>query len=319
MGGSVGKVLGSTVGRGAAALGTMGLSEAVQSNPYGIANQLGVRNPLGVFGGSSLSSPRLQMAGGANPSEMLAQTGGAPLLANIAMGADIDTTLAGYLGVRKEEFQDALNGHNTTLNTLDLQNIKNVRDQLIQVQQNRDLKQKAVDNLVQDFPNIVQQNMKMYGDQFDTEMKSYVDQALQGTAAKFAAGGNLSSGAANEAFAKVGADNAMNKLNYANQNAVRDANVRLGEVNALRDFQNTMLGQVNQQGFSANQANLQRQFQGQAQQNDFANQQNLADQQNKNGLFGSIGSLAGTAIGGYYGGLGYAAGLAPKVNTPKLG
>jgi hypothetical protein len=295
MGKSVKKAFSNPI-RAATAVGTFGTSELARKISPGVDNALG--SAENMFGFGNPNAPRLpSVNGGQNPADLLAQTGGAPLLANIAMGADIDDTLSGYLGVNKAEMLDALNGRNTTINTQDLRAIQSVRNQLTQIQSDRTLKQKAVDQVVQDFPNIVQQNMKLYGDQFDSEMKSYVDQALQGTAAKYAAGGNLSSGAANEAFARVGAENALNKINYSNQNAVRDASLRLSEVNALRDFQNTMLGQVVPQGFSATQANLQRQFQGQMQNAEFANQQKLSDQGSKNALFGALGTLGGTMIG----------------------
>lgn len=303
--------------RAATAIGTFGTSEIARKVPA-IDNVLG--SAENMFGFGNPDAARLQFAGGQNPAELLAQTGGAPLLANIAMGVNVDDALAGYLGVPKAEILDALNGRSTTLNTQDLKLIQGVRNQLNTIQNDRQLRQKAVDQVVNDFPNIVQQNMKLYGDQFDKEMKSYVDQALQGTAAKFAAGGALSSGAANEAFARVGAENALNKLNYSNQNAVRDASARLAEVNALRDFQNTLLGQGVQQGFSAQQANLQRQFAGQQQQADFANQQNLANQQSKNALFGAVGSLGGTFLGAKMlgGNLFGSAAPAPKLNVPSL-
>lgn len=286
--------------RGAADVMTLGQNE-VFGNPVG-------KMAGSVFGNPS--APRLAAgATGQNPAEVLGSTGGAPLLANIAMGANIDDALAGYLNVPKAEYLDALNGGNSNINPRDLQLIQSVRDQLNSVQSDRNLRQQAVDKVVNDFPNIVQSNMKMYGDQYDDNMKQYVDQALQGTAAKFAAGGALSSGAANEAFARVGAENANNRLNYMSTNATRDASLRLNEVNSLRDFQNTMLGQVVPQGFSATQANLQRQFAGQQQQNELANQQNLSNQQSSNALFGSLGSLAGTAVGAYFGGpMGAAAG-----------
>jgi hypothetical protein len=79
-----------------------------------------------------------------------------------------------------------------------------------------------------------------------------------------------------------------------------DANVlntRLAEVNALRDFQNTMLGGGIQQGFSAQQANLQRQFQGQQFNAGLQEQRYQADQQGKNALFGALGSLGGSFLG----------------------
>jgi hypothetical protein len=167
------------------------------------------------------------------------------------------------------------------------------------------------------------------GAEYDSSMKQYVDQALGKTAAQFAAGGSLSSGAMNEAAAKVGAEFGRDRLEYTTGMGRDLFNTRLAEVNALRDFQNTLLtGQI-QQGFSAQQANLQRQFQGQSANADAANQRSLADQQSKNALFGALGSVGGTVIGAYFGGpMGAAVGSqlggnlfgssTPRLNTSAL-
>jgi hypothetical protein len=260
---------------------------------------------------------------------MLAQTGGASLLANIAMGVDPEDALAGYFGKSKSDgsWEKFLG----TLNQKDFDAINSVHGTVSTIQKDRNLRQQAVENVIKDFPNLAKNAAKARqeaGGEFDEVTKGYMSQALGDAAAKYNLGGNLSSGAANEAFSRVGNENAMKKLDYMGgreQNQYnmdsQVMNARLGEVNALRDFQNTMLtGQVSQ-GFSAQQANLQRQFQGQAMNAEMANQQRLSDQASSNSMFSSLGSLAGTAIGAYFGGpMGGAIGGSlfgsPKVKTP---
>lgn len=301
MGGAV-KAVGNAFSnpvRALTAVGTFGTSEIARKIP-GVGQvarlpETASDNLLGTKYGKQGAPDLAGFNGGQDPASFLAQTGGAPVLANIAMGVDPKEALAGYFGKSTKDgsWEEFLG----TLNQKDLDSINSVHGQLTTIQQDRTLRQTAVDKVVQDFPNIVQQNMKTYGDQFDSSMKEYVNNALQGTAAKYAANGQISSGAANEAFAKVGAEQGLNRLNYATENATRDAGLRLAEVNALRDFQNTMLGGQVQQGFSAQQANLQRQFAGQQSNAEMANQRYMQDQGSKNALFGAIGSLGGSFLG----------------------
>jgi hypothetical protein len=248
-------------------------------------------------------APGAVSGGTQDPAAFLAQTGGASLLASIAMGVDVDEALAGYMGVPKED----LDGKNGNLNAQQVQDITSARNQLNSIQSNRQLRQQAVDKVIADFPNIAKyaaEERAKSGTEFDSETKKYMDQALGSAAAKYNVGGMLSSGAANEAFAKVGADQAMSKLDYmggreqyAYNTRLNETNARLTEVNALRDFQNTMMtGQV-AQGFSAQQAQLQRQFQGDMFNAEQANQRYLSDQQSKNALYGGLGQLGGTIIG----------------------
>lgn len=315
MGGSIKKAAGQ-VARGGLAVFSGGVSEGVNSASKGrLFRATGMSGgPMGTATGAIGRTLGLQnpdgadlpgFAGGQDPATLLAQTGGAPLLANIAMGVDPEDALAGYFGKNKKDgsWEEFL----TTLNQKDYDAVTSVQGQLKTIQSNRDLRQQAVDKVINDFPNLTKQAAQaraQSGQEFDEVTRGYMQQALGETAAKFAAGGNLSSGAANEAFAKVGAQQGMQKLDYMGQReqnaynmGANELNMRLGEVNALRDFQNTMLGGQIQQGFSAQQANLQRQFQGQSQQLDFMNQQKLADKATNNAMLGAIGSLGGSFIG----------------------
>lgn len=241
-----------------------------------------------------------------NSRDLLTQTGGAPLLASIAMGADVEQTLASYFGKNNYKAFEA------GLNNTEKQQIDGVRRMLLQVQSNTQLRNDALSKVVADFPNIAkyaaQERLKS-GQEFDEGSKAAMQYALDSTASKYAANGGLSSGAANEAFARVGAENYMNKLGYmgdreqyAYNTRLNDMNARLGEVNALRDFQNIMLGQTAQNGFSAQQAALQRQLQGQMQNSGINFKRAMIDQENDSDMMGAVGGLAGGVIGTYFGG-----------------
>lgn len=301
--------------RAVTAVSTFGTSELARRSNIPIASQV-ARLPetasnslLGTRFGKE-GAPDLQgFQGGQDPATFLAQTGGASLLANISMGVSPTDALAGYFGKSTKDgsWEEFLG----TVNQKDLDAINSVNGQLTSIQSNTDLRQKAVDNVIADFPNLAKnaaQARAQAGGEFDTETRKYMEMALGDTAAKYAAGGQISSGAANEAFARVGAEQALNKLSYmgdreqyAYNTGANELNARLAEVNALRDFQNTMLtGQV-AQGFSAQQANLQRQFQGDTNNVNTQNQQifsnQAAEQASSNAMFGALGSLGGSFIG----------------------
>lgn len=317
--------------RGLTAIGTMGTSELARRSGIPIASQL-ARLPetasdslLGTRFGRQGAADLPGINGGQDPATLLAQTGGAPVLANIGMGVKPEDALAGYFG--KSTKDGSWEQFLGTLNQKDLDSINSVHGQLTSIQQNRDLRQKAVDKVIADYPNLAAnaaQDRAKAGGEFDDVTKQYMQQALGTAAAKYGANGGLNSGAANEAFAKVGADNAMNKLSYMGDReqysyntGLNVLNTRLADVNALRDFQNTMLGQGVQQGFSAQQANLQRQFQGQMQNADMANQQRLSDQNSKNALFGALGSVGGSFLGASMLGGSLFGAAATKVKTPS--
>jgi hypothetical protein len=170
--------------------------------------------------------------------------------------------------------------------------------------------------VIEDFPNItakVAQERAASGQEFDQVTQQYMKQALDQTASKYAAGGRLSSGAANEAFAKVGGDYGLQKLDYMGQreavaqqretqNQILPWQARLAEVNALRDFQNTMLTGKASEGFNAAQANLGRIANADSQNTMAYNQRLFQEQQSKdattNAMFGALGSLGGSYLGG---------------------
>ncbi len=294
--------------RAATAIGTFGTSELARKTPIGnavfsapekLANGL-----LGTKYGTGGVGDMAAAPGGLSNPDLLAQTGGAPVLANIAMGVAPKDALAGFLGVNPADWDNYVQG----LSPKDASSLQATQKQLETIQSNTELRNKAVQNVINDFPNVtakIAQARAASGQEFDDVTKGYMKQALDQTAAKFAANGGLSSGAANEAFSKTGADIALKKLDYmgnregtARSDEYAGFNARLGEVNALRDFQNTMMGKGASEGFSAAQANLGRIQQGGMANAQMANQQQMAEQASSNALLGSIGSLAGTVIGG---------------------
>ncbi len=276
---------------------------------------------MAIGGGNKDGGYAPQTLANENPKMVLAQSGGAPLLANIAMGADVEDTLAGYFGRSKGADWDA---YKANLPPDELAAINGVQKQLNQIQSNTNLRNQAVQKIVQDFPNIAataaqtqKQAKTAAGEEFDSTTKGYIDQALNGVAAKYAAGGNLSSGAMAAASARAGAQIGMDKLGYVtgegdkaydrSYNAgVGDWQARYNEASALRNFQNLMTGQAAGNGFSAVQASLQRNQQTNMANASMANQRAMQDSANKNAsdnaLFGAIGSLAGTAAGAMIGG-----------------
>ena len=244
----------------------------------------------------------LAQAGGEDPATLLATTGGASLLANIALGANVDDTIAGYFGAGDfKSFYGSLGDEDKGL-------VDGVRKQLTSIQQNTELRNKAVQQVVDDFPNVVAQAAqarKAAGQEFDDTTKAYMDQALNKVGAKYAAGGMLSSGATAAASARAAGEMGLNKLAFQDQ---REAfkydqgaagwQARYNETNALRNFQNLMTQGAAGQGFSAVQASLTRKHQTDLTNAGFQNQQRIADQQSQDQLFGAIGGLAGTFVGG---------------------
>lgn len=291
----------NTITRGVTAGLTGGLSEFTHGkDAFGLQH---ATDALGI----THKPLNTAMAGGVeNPATTLAQSGGAPLLANIALGADVKQTLAGYFGASNyDEFYKSLSPE-------DKQLVEGVTNQLTSIQTNTDLKNKAVSQIVQDFPNIAKeaaQRRVSAGQEFDDVTKGYLDKALGASAAKYAAGGQLSSGATLEAAGRVGADYGMQKLGYmdnrsdqAYNEGVQGWQARYNEANSLRNFQNLMTQGAAGNGFSAVQASLNRNQQTNIANAGFANQQNIQNQQNDNALFGAIGGLAGTGLGMMMGG-----------------
>lgn len=306
--GNIGKGITSSPTRFGTALVTAGGSELARLNPA-VNKGLGLvdRKVDSVFGLGQKGGPGFTgMTNSENPAQTLAQTGGAPLLANIALGANVDDTLAGYFG--KSDFRSFYEG----LSDEDRQLVDGVRNQLTSIQKDTNLKNQAVQQVVSDFPNIVAkaaQARQNAGQEFDDVTKGYLDQALSKVGAKYAANGGLSSGAMAAASARTGADMGLQKLDYIGQREEADYNkgitgwqARYNETNALRNFQNLMTQGAAGQGFSAIQASLNRKAQTDMANAGFANQQSLMDQKTKsdsdNALFGAIGGVAGTFAGG---------------------
>lgn len=310
--GKAAKKITSGIGQAVGTIATGGLN---QTNLFGgkfrqIGNAVADISTLGINrrAGASGSGGAQGVAGGQDPVSLLAQTGGAPLLTNIALGVDSEEALAGYFGIRPQDWP----AFKESLSPNDRSAIEGVSGQLRTIQSNTELRNKAVQQVVNDFPNIVQQSVearKSAGVEFDEVSKQILDQASNQLAAKYAATGGFSSGAFNQGLASKAGEIGLQRLGYMDQRQEFDynqrlqgLNARLTEANALRGFQQAMLGQGVTQGFSAAQANFDRSQNASAQNANFANQRYMQNQQNQNAMLGAVGGLAGTALGGFFAG-----------------
>ncbi len=248
-----------------------------------------------------------------NPAQALAQSGGASLLANVAMGASVKDTIAGYFGAGDYDKWFA------NLDEEDQSLVTGVYKQLTSIQSNTNLKNQALQQVVNDFPNIAAQAAKAHqdaGGEFDAVTKDYLDKALSQNAAKYGANGGISSGAQLAAAGRVGADLGLKKLDYMTNRedtsfnqGVQGWQARYNEANALRNFQNLMTQGAAGQGFSAIQSSLNRNAQVSMNNSNQANQRAMQNQQSQDSMFGAIGGVVGTVAGAYFGGpVGAAAG-----------
>lgn len=249
----------------------------------------------GALGGSGPSVPNVP--GSQNPLQMLTSSGGAPLLTNIALGADVKTSIMGYFGA-----SGSYDKWYQNLNPQDQQAIGGLTDQLLQIQNTTDLRNKAVSQLANDFPNMMAQKIPQYSAMADSATQQMMDQALKQISAKQAAGGAFSSGATAEAAANAGANLGMQKLQFGTGLALQDFQQQFNNATALQTFQQKMLGQGATQGFNAVQNALSRNAGVNSQQ---AQLQYGADQQayqSQQGMYGALGQLGGTLLGGMFGG-----------------
>ncbi len=203
MGGAINNI-GSTVMRGVGDIVTLGGNEAL-GNPVG----KGTSSLLGKVGfkDSGKNSGPATNAGEISPMMTLQQTGGAPLLAGIAMGADVNQSLMSFFGA-SGKFEDWM----ATLDPQSQDAVKGLSTQLTSISQNTQLKQQAVTSLINDFPNFMKSAVPQYADIADKYTMAAAQQALNQTAAKYAAGGALSSGAMDEAMARTGAAAMANSM-----------------------------------------------------------------------------------------------------------
>lgn len=247
----------------------------------------------GIGGGQTAPT----VGGAQNPLQILTQSGGAPLLTNIVLGADVGTALMGYFGA-SGNFDSWL----ASLNPEDKQAVQGLYNQLSEVQTNTNMRNQAVQQLTADFPNIMQNGIQKYGAMADDVTKGLMDQAMQQISAKQAAGGNFSSGATAQAAANAGANIGLQKLGFASNLALQDFNNQYSNASALQTFQQKMLGQGANQGFNAIQNALSGNRQTSQLQSYLNYNANAANQQAEAGMYGALGTLGGTVLGGMFGG-----------------
>lgn len=315
MGGSVGSAITGGISKGIGAIGGgaigSGLGTAILGPVGGIAGGfLGAKKGINLGSdtgggpGPNTSAPQT------SPLQILVQSGGAPLLANIAMGAGVETSLAGYFGY--SDYNQML----SQLSPEDADAVKGLHQQLTNIQNTTDLRNQAVDKIINDFPNIAQQALQKQksayasaASDFDAADKASLDRASDQLAAKYAASGGFSSGAFNAGLARTAADTANiraqnvygSDISLANQdysNQLEAANLRYGEASALQNFQQKMLGQITPLGFSASQNALTRNADIALNNAGYQQKLDINSRNQDSALFGSLGKLAGT-VGGY--------------------
>lgn len=271
---------------GAAGLGLIGSGPAAGAAGMGGATTAGI--------GGALS------AGTASAPGVLASTGGVPLLTKVLMGASVASTLAGFFGQKSPEDYSSWFD---SLTEQDQNAVKALENNLTQLQTNLDTRNAAVQKVIDDFPAVAQQTyegMKQAGNAFDDATKQVLDKAGNQLAAKFSAQGGFSSGAFNQALADQAyqlamprAQNAYDAEMYKAQIPTMQAQLRLNEAEAQRQFQQQMLGMGTEQRYSATQAMLGRQNQQAGVLAGISQQQNAASNQATQNLFGSLGSTLG--------------------------
>ncbi len=293
--GGVAKTVGNVVGTGL----TLGLNKVGgSSNPLrrfgdfagSVATGGQSGQGFGLRGLTGNGAPPSSAAGDQqSPMDMLVNTGGAPLLANIAMGANVDDALASFLGVPKDQLAN-------------IDGVDSLKNQLTSIQSNTNLKNQAVQKLVNDFPNYMQDLIPKYAGIADKYTQAAANQALQGVASKYAAGGQLSSGATAQALSNTAANNSKYNLEYGTAMAGQDWQNQFNEANALRSFQNKMIGDSSQQGFNAVQNALSLNAKQGLQSQSFAFNQNRYNQEANGAFGGALGKVGGGILGGAFGG-----------------
>lgn len=294
---SEGYKIGAGIGTAAVAARGLGL---FGSGVPGVAGSAGIPT-AGVNGVVSGTSA----AFGSGGAGVMAQSGGVPLLTKVLLGASVASTLAGYFGTGKsdKDYKDWFD----SLNAEDQAQVKSLEDNLTSLQKNLDDRNVAVQKVLQDYPNVVSQvapevvaAKQRAGEEFDAASKPYIDLALNQNAAKYAAGGGLSSGAMAAASARVGAEMGLKRLAYTTSQGDQALAINekkfdndLSEVEALRNFQQKMLGVNIDQTFNARQATFNRRSNQLGEIAGIDNSQNIRKDTSTQELFGSLGKTAG--------------------------
>ena len=282
--GSPMQTLGNTIGN----LGTLGTSGQKGLIPTWGPNAGGNAN-------GSLNAP--QIGGYSSPLDTLTQTGGAPLLMDTALGISPYQSVMSYFGASGD-----YNNWIQSLSPSDRNAVASVTDQLANIQGQVDTQNNLVSQLTKDYPNIMTQKIQQYQNVADPSIQKMMGQAMQQLNAQQAAGGSISSGAAVQAAANVGAQYAGQELSYATNLAQQDFNQQLSQATSMQQFQQKMLGQGAQNGFNAIQDTLNRNQQLNLAQAEYNNKANMYNTQQQNQMYGALGGLAGTVLGGALGG-----------------
>ncbi len=285
--------MGGTAKRVGMGVATGGLSEFARVGKGDAFGADLVKKGLG-FGDKSPS--KVPQMGQQSPLSMLQNSGGAPLLTSIALGVSHKDALASYFGIDPKNYDT----WKASLSPSEQQSIGGLESTLGTISNNTELKTQAVNQLVNDFPNYMASAIPKYKGIADEATLGAAQKALDQTAAKYAAGGQLSSGATAAAMARTGADTAYQNLSYGTQLAGQDWTAKFNQANALQNFQQKMLGQGATQGFNAIQNALQQNQQAGLANQNMVLKQNETQQAQSGAMMGALGQLGGTALGGYF-------------------
>ena len=266
----------------------------------------------GLFG----NSPSTALASGNSPLSMLEQSGGGPLLGQIALGEDPTTAMASYFGVDPSNFNSWLAQQNPN----DQAAIHGLTANLTAISQNQTMRQNAVTSLVQAYPTMMAQLIPQYTGIADKATAAAAQQALDQVSAKYAAGGGLSSGANAAAQALTSANTEQGNLLYGTNLAQQDYTQQFNSANALLQFQQKMLGQNSSQAMSAMQMMIQGNNSANQNNANAINTANTAANNSSNAMFGSLGALgAGMLMRGSSGGSSAPSSSMPNSGNPSNG
>jgi hypothetical protein len=264
----------------------------------------------GVGGVTSAAGAGAASAGSGAASAM-ASTGGTSLLSKVALGLPAATAIAQMF--QKPPNMD-YNEWKGQFAAEDQAEINRLEEELKTVQTNLEVRNQAVSKLIDDFPNVMRDSIQKQREglarsrgAFDETTKMVLDQAANQLSAKFAATGGFSSGAFNQGLANASTDVALERAGMVREDeamlaqaegnvGIQQYQMRLAETEALRDFQRTMLGGQIDQRQSAFQNMMQRKTGMEQTSMQMQNQERIAGRQERAGIFGSLGQLAGSYL-----------------------
>jgi hypothetical protein len=266
--------------------------------------KIGAIGGAAIAGGAALGGAGAMNAGAASASNALSSVGGTSILSKVLLGVSAGAAISQMFNKPANVSYDQWKGE---LSDEDRQYVQNLEDQMNSIQSDMEVRNTGVQKMIDDFPNIMRQSIEQersaLSKSYNETTKLVLDQASNQLAAKYASTGGFSSGAFNEGLAKASTDVALERAGQEYQIGQREAQIpiqqyqmRLAETEALRDFQRTMLGGTMDARNSAFNNMMQRSAGMQQTQMQIGSQERIAARQERAGIFGSLGSLAGNYL-----------------------